>query len=121
MGTGRVGPNLGWVVSRFVSAYITCSRKAGLAGRRGGVFNIYNLSALYLTSCLGIVVLRFLLVVSSVLCCFLLFSRGERDGAERERVWICILCFFGPAHAHWVGECNGQVVVLGQQVVRVRH
>ena len=42
-GACRVGPNLGWVVSRFVSAYITCSRKAGWLEEEGAslIFTIY--------------------------------------------------------------------------------
>jgi hypothetical protein len=92
-GTWRVGPNLGWVVSRFVSAYITCSRKAGWLEEEGAslIFTIYL--PFILISCLGIVVLRFL-AVPYVLCCFSFSGGREGRGREEERVWICILGFW---------------------------
>jgi len=55
VGACRVGPNLGWVVSRFVSAYITCTRKAGWLEEEGAslIFTIYL--PFILISCFGIV------------------------------------------------------------------
>lgn len=86
-------------------------RKAGR--RRGGVFNLYNLSALYFMSCLGIVLLRFP-VASCFLCRFSFSSRGEGRSNKRGVVDMYSTSL---EPARLVGECNGQVMVLGQHVV----